>query len=284
VASLGFAYFLSFGRVARAAWNGNSLVAVSASGRILWKHTFEMTLREPDAYESTWRTQIVDLDGDGDPKILVAAPFSSPEGRPEEVFCFSARGKVQWRYKPQANIEFNTPGLNGPWRIAKMLVVPEGHASSVWVAVVHDVWWPSFLVRRFPSGERRVVFTSSGDIMALRKVQADSGSYILAAGVNNEYRAASLAILQENSRSVTSPQTPGSPYQSNRGCPAGRPYRYILLPRSELNAASNQPYNIAIWIHARLIMVLRPNAGRNLQIMPAIEGIAGQSLHATRIV
>jgi hypothetical protein len=105
----------------------------------------------------------VDLDGDGVPEILVAAELSSPERQqPEKLFCFSARGKVLWQFTPQADIEFNTPDLNGPWRISSMLVVPESHSKSVLVAVVHDVWWPSFVVRLSRSGERQVIFTSSG--------------------------------------------------------------------------------------------------------------------------
>ena len=87
--------------------------------------------------------------------------------------------------------------------------------------------------------------------MALRRVQTKAGSYILGAGVNNEYRQASLAILSEAGPPATSPQTVGSEYECIRGCPAARPYRYILLPRSELSIASDEAYNVAARIRAR---------------------------------
>jgi hypothetical protein len=132
-----------------------------------------------------------------------------------------------------------------------MLVVPEGRSSSVWVAVVHDVWWPSFIERLSAAGVPSRVFTSSGDIMVLRHVQTKAGPYLLAAGVNNEYCQASLAILSENGPPTTSPQKEGSPFQCLRGCPVARPYRYILLPPSELNIANDAPYNTANHIHAR---------------------------------
>jgi DNA-binding winged helix-turn-helix (wHTH) protein len=247
------AYFVIPSRVSRVAWNGKTLVAMSDSGRVLWRHPLEATLRDPPAEELVWRTQIVDLNGGGDPEVLVAAAFGGPgTGGKDEILCLSSQGKLLWRYKPdRVGIEFNRGGLDGPWKFADMLVVPEGQSSSVWVAVVHDVWWPSFIERLSPAGVRSRVFTSSGDIMALRRVRTTAGAYMLAAGINNEYRQASLAILSENGPPTTSPQTEGSEFQCVRGCPAAKPYRYILLPRSELNTAADAPYNTAIDILAR---------------------------------
>jgi hypothetical protein len=225
---------------------------MSDSGRTLWKSRFDAPLWEPPAEEAAWRTQIVDLDGDGVPEVLVAAAFGPPgSGGKDEIFCFSSQGKLLWRYKPKVEIEFNTPGLNGPWHFTDVLVVPENRSSSIWVAVVHDVWWPSFVERVSSTGVRSRVFTSSGNVMALRRVQTKSGPHILAAGVSNEDRQAFLAILSENGPAATSPQKEGSAFQCIKGCPAARPYRYILLPRSELGAASDQPYNIARRILAR---------------------------------
>jgi DNA-binding winged helix-turn-helix (wHTH) protein len=222
--------------IARGIWNGSTFGAMGDSGSILWKYAFQAPLWGPPAGESAWRTQIVDLDGDSVPEVLVAAMFSPPEsGGQEELFCFSSGGTLRWRYKPQVKIHFNTRDLNGPWRFTDMLVMPEGRSGSIWAAVVHDVWWPSFIVRLSSAGIPTRMFTSSGDIMALRRVRTKAGSYILAAGVNNEYRQPSLAILSETGPPATSPQTVGSEYQCIQGCPATKPYRYILLPRSEIS-------------------------------------------------
>jgi DNA-binding winged helix-turn-helix (wHTH) protein len=245
------AYFVYSGRVARGAWSGDTFLAMGDFGRVLWKYRFKEVLREVPGEDPTWRTQIVDLNGDGDPEVLVAAAFGGPGmGGEEEILCFSSRGKLLWRYKPdKVGIEFNTSGLDGPWKFADMLVVPERHSSSVWVSVVHGVWWPSFIMRLSAAGVASRVFTSSGDIMALRHVQTKAGPYMLAAGVNNEYCQASLAVLSENGPPTASPQKEGSPFQCVRGCSAAKPYRYILLPRSELNIANDAPYNIATRIY-----------------------------------
>jgi DNA-binding winged helix-turn-helix (wHTH) protein len=246
------AHIVARDHVVRGLWNGNTFCAMDDSGRMLWKYAFQAPLWGPPAEESAWRTQIVDLDGEGVPEILVAAMFGPPEsGGQEEIFCFSSNGILRWRYKPKIAIKFNTRDLNGPWRFTDMVVVPERRSGSIWVAVVHDLWWPSFIDRISGAGVRIRMFTSSGDIMALRRVQTKAGPYILAAGVNNEYRQASLAILSETGPPTTSPQAVGSEYQCIQGCPAAKPYRYILLPRSELSITSDEPYNVAARIHAR---------------------------------
>jgi DNA-binding winged helix-turn-helix (wHTH) protein len=252
VIGTGVAHIMVPDQVARVVRSGKRLLAMSDSGRVLWRYTFDAPLWEPPVDELAWRTQIVDLDGDGVPEVLVVVSFGAPglDGR-TELYCFSSLGKVLWHYKPTVDIAFSTRDLNGPWQFIDMLVVRGNHFSSIWVAVVHDVWWPSFIVRLSSTGVASRMFTSSGDIMKLGRVQTKSGSYILAAGVNNEYRRASIAMFLEDGPPSSSPQTEGSAYQCLRGCPNTKPPHYILLPRSELNIGSDAPYNLAIQIHRR---------------------------------
>jgi len=237
-------------RVARVEVNGTTLVARSAIGDVLWTHELDAPLVEASE-EPVQQSQIVDLDGDGLPEVLLAATFASAPKGPRDLFCFSSAGKLLWHYSPAVDARFNTPDLDGPWRLLDVLLVPGKRSATIWTAVVHDVWWPSAVVRLSAAGAAERVFTSSGDIRKLRRIQNKDGSYILAAGVNNEYRRASLAILSESAPPSTSPQTRGSGYQCIDGCPDARPYRYILLPRSELNMASDEPYNIGTLVRLR---------------------------------
>jgi hypothetical protein len=140
---------------------------------------------------------------------------------------------------------------SGPWIFNDMLVLPENGRKSICLAVSDDTWWQSFLVKVSPAGANQIVFVSSGNIRALRRFPTKSGTYILAAWINNEYRQAFLAILQQDGAPATSPQSGGSQYQCTQGCPAGKPYRFIRFPRSELSLASNVAYNIAIRIDER---------------------------------
>lgn len=231
---------------------GRTLTAKSASGDVVWTHQFDSALWETPS-ESAWRTQIVDLKGDGRREILVAASYVNPPSATsrDELFCFSSRGQLLWRYRPETQIEFRTTGLNGPWLIYGMLVVDDGKSKSVWIAVEHRVWWPSFLVKISPDGARQIMFTSSGNINSLFSVRTAGNTYVIAGGINNEYNMASVAVLSVNGSPATSPQNHGSQFECIRGCPTGRPYRYLLLPRSELNAASDMPYNNATEILPR---------------------------------
>lgn len=189
----------------------------------------------------------MDLDGDGVPEVLVATSFAVPgPGNPEELLCFSSRGKRLWSYKPEGGMVFRTPDLDGPWRFSHILVAREGRSAVIWAAVGHVVWWPSYVVRISNTGVGRRVFTSSGIVTSLRRIQTKTGAYVLAAGVNNGRGQATLTVLSENGPPSVSPESEGSEFQCIRGCPAASPYGFILLPRSEVNKASGSPYNMAV--------------------------------------
>jgi DNA-binding winged helix-turn-helix (wHTH) protein len=229
--------------------NGYTLVAKGTGGNVLWTYRFDAALQDNLSEAWNWRTQIVDLNGDGKPEVLVAAAFVNPQEPNgwDEIFCFSSRGRLLWSYRPEIHMEFNTADLNGPWYVREMIVVDEGPAKSIWVAVAHIVWWPAFVIKISPDGGHETMFTSSGAIFTLLSVRTKLGAYVLAGGVNNEYRMASMAVLAANGPPATSPQSDGAKYQCIRGCPGARPYRYVLLPRSEVNVGSDRPYN---WVRA----------------------------------
>jgi DNA-binding winged helix-turn-helix (wHTH) protein len=254
-------------RVAQVEVHGTALVARGVTGDVLWTHEFDAPLVEAPAGTPAPQTQIADLDGDGFPEILLTATFPDTPRGPEALLCFSSAGKLLWRYKPVFDGGFHARDLSGPWRFLDVLAIPGKPLGAIWAAVVHDIWWPSFIVRLSAAGTAERMFTNSGDIYKLQRIQNQNGSYIAAAGVNNEYRQASLAILSESAPPSTSPQTPGSEYECIHGCPSARPYRYILLPRSELNTASEIPYNTATSLR------LRPG-GFTLESDEKVRGVA----------
>jgi DNA-binding winged helix-turn-helix (wHTH) protein len=233
----------------------DAIIAFDEAGRQLWKHVFERNLSPPVPQgplkldETPWRTQIVDLDGDGRPEVLFAAIYEHIQGSEgeEELFCFSPEGRILWRYKPITHFVFNTRDINGPWKFAQVLTVPQQGTRSVWVVVGHTELWPSFIMKFSPKGDRALQFVNSGQIYMIEQVRTTEGAFIIAGGLNNEYRMASVAVLEENGPPTASPQSPGVRFECLDGCPKARPFRYLLFPRTELDRASGRPYN---WVNA----------------------------------
>jgi DNA-binding winged helix-turn-helix (wHTH) protein len=206
--------------VARVAINGTSLIATSATGSILWTYGFNEPLAEAPAETAGWRTQMVDLNADGQPESLVTVAFASAPAHPAEILCFTSTGKLLWRYRPQvAGLRFNKRDLNGPWKFTDVVLVP-GMPTAIWAAVAHDVWWPSLVIRLSDTGMHELALVNSGVIFKLHAFQNGTGSYIMAAGVNNEYQLAALAILRSSGPPATSPQNDeGSDFYCVAGCP-----------------------------------------------------------------
>lgn len=132
--------------------------------------------------------------------------------------------------------------FDGPWRIEPWLGPPSDAAGALWVSVFHEPWWPSFLVSIDASGQHKLRYVHSGHLYSLARVTDGGRSFILAGGVNNEYSAAALTVLDENGEPATSPQDSSSRYRCD-DCPDGHPLRFISFPRSELNRLSGDPFN-----------------------------------------
>jgi DNA-binding winged helix-turn-helix (wHTH) protein len=240
---------------ARISASPDAITAFDDAGRMLWKHVFERNLSPPVPQgplkldETPWRTQIVDLDGDGRPEVLFAAIYEHIQGGwgEEELFCFSSEGRILWRYKPITHFVFNTRDINGPWRFSQVLTVPQQGTRGVWVVVGHTELWPSFILRFSSKGDPALQFVNSGQIYLIDQVHTNEGDYIVAGGLNNEYKMASVAVLERNGQPATSPQSRGVRFECLDGCPKARPFRYLLFPRTELDRAGGRPYN---WVNA----------------------------------
>ncbi len=237
------------GAPSRASFEGNRLRAWDSKGRLAWEYQFPGSLRVLNSTllppRPDWQTRVVDLDGDGGPETLAVVAFAQP-GRPddfrEELYCFSSDGKVLWHYEPKMVLRFAERQFDGSWAIQDLLVSPEGKTRSVWLAVNHTPWWPSFIVKLDAAGHAAVQFVNSGSLFSLNYVKTATGSYMLAGGVNNEPHAGILAVLKEGQAFASSPQSSGSRYEC-LDCPEGKPWRYYLFPRSEVNLLVGKTHN-----------------------------------------
>ncbi|HXE76604.1 MAG TPA: hypothetical protein VNN18_13345 [Candidatus Xenobia bacterium] len=240
LALVGFIWFnpLRAPSIARVTFAGTTLQTWDERGRLAWTYALPRRVAPLQPQEVERRVVFADLDGDGVREILTAPPFmeTSREAPAQGIlYCFSPRGHLLWTYQPESSLSFGGKRFDGAWGITDLVVVPGRPADSLWVAVAHIPWWPSFVVRMDAQGRASRRFVNSGTIQRLNYLRTGSRLYLLAGGVNNEYDSSGmLAVLDAEAEAVTSPQTPGSAFHCD-GCPGRLPVRYFFFPRSELH-------------------------------------------------
>lgn len=149
------------------------------------------------------------------------------------------------------------------------------------MAFAHLTWWPSFVVKLDAKGGATLQFVNSGHIVSLDYIENKTGQYLLAAGTNNEYNSAMLAVLREDQALVASPQSPGSIYQSSLTAGpspnwAGQwPYRYFLFAPSELFRLTGGTFHMprAVTVHNSTIEFLTYEGADPLAVGPYLPGV-----------
>jgi hypothetical protein len=211
---------------------------------LAWRYEFPYPIGEfPSDYPNGYK--IADLAGNGHLSVIanIRPPEQGVSGR--ELFCFSEKGKLLWRYRPTTVLRFADTPFEGPWEFRDLLVTSEGKGKTIWLAVAHNPSWPAFLVSLNAQGQARLHFVNTGHLDSLVEVYNKSGRFILASGVSNDFREAMLAVIDPEAPRSTAPAGPRPVYRCD-DCPVERPYRYFRFPRSELNELESiPPYNRA---------------------------------------
>ena len=229
-------------RPSRLSYDDNRLVARGDNDRVLWTVSLPNLLREgTDVAPGA----IADLDRDGRAEVLACTIESSaphPIHRSGEVHCFSSDGKSLWHYALGDTLLFGANEFGPPWATSCWIFNGVEARPRIAMAVHHYTWWPSVLV--LLDGHGRVVgkYINSGWIQTLRWLERPSGAVFMAGGMSNSRNAAMLAVLDPERISGSSPENSGSEYEC-KGCPAGKPIRYFVFPRSELNLLMISQYH-----------------------------------------
>jgi hypothetical protein len=211
--------------------SGNQLVALNASGTAAWKHTYTRPPVSSNLYPSTPDVTCHDQEAD----VLVSVAWH--DGESSELDCFSNTGSLMWSFTVRDKLTFGSQTFSPPWGLQGLELLRVNGQGRVAVALHHDVWWPSMVVLLDTEGRTVGKFVNSDWILSLKAVRTSSGMLLLAGGTSNSGDGAMLAVLDPAKLEGTSPERAGSIYECN-GCGQGRPVKYFIFPRSEVNAAA----------------------------------------------
>ena len=230
----------------RVTLTGRKLQAWDANEHLAWEYEFAEPMEIATMAERE-SIRFADLRGDGHRELL--APLAYPSDKREvdlphsALFCFSDRGKLLWSYDPDVKFRFAGEEFAGPWSLQSLTLVREGEKQSVWVAFDHLVWWPSFVARISPDGAAEIRFLNSGRIRFLKEMRTSGGTYLLAAGINNESMEASIAVVAANEGFALSPQGQGRRYYCE-SCEQHIVPFYLLFSRSEIFQLQGAAFHI----------------------------------------
>lgn len=240
------------GAVVRAELIGNELRALTAEGEVVFEIP-SSDLIPTDSGSATVRTVmseselvVEDFDGDGSADVLAVLGFithsSAPRVVSDEVHYYSDTGRLRWKYRVQRRLRFGGREFDGPWRIFDRLVTRDADGRKrIFLAVVHDVWWPSFIVSLDAKGVERLHHVNAGHLYSLQHLQSAGRELLIATGVNNEYKSALLAAIDPGAPPTVSPQTQSAFICEE--CTGSPPPTYVLFPPTELSRLRGRPYN-----------------------------------------
>ncbi|HSK09548.1 MAG TPA: hypothetical protein VK911_08225, partial [Vicinamibacterales bacterium] len=213
--------------------DGNLLTVFDAEGRRLWVHRSPFDLSEK-AYAGGRQKHPVlfeDLDGDGRVEVLFTAfgvPFED-----HILYCFEADGTQRFAWKYEGVKHFGETTYAAPWALSQVFVDrsrPGG--AALWVVIHHAPWFPSALMKLDAHGTITAEFWNDGAIHPVTPSRIGGRDVLLVGGGNNEFRSGFLAVVDPDRPSGSAPAL--RPDYTCLDCPAGRPVRYIVFPRSAI--------------------------------------------------
>lgn len=231
--------------------SGTQLIGRDAVGKAIWRMSLPGPVKPIEAVlDQLGRplsntVHVADLNGDGTVEALVLASYQVPEAAStpdQELLHVSHKGRLVWRWKPKIIVRQGETEFGGPWVFHAVKLRPkEGGGHEVWVVLNHPRWRPGLVLTLDDKGSETLRFLNSGHIYALAFWSHEGVPYVMAGGVNNEYAAASLAILGVDAPPASSPQTQGSDFDG-RATAASHPLAYFLIAPLDVNLAE-EPFN-----------------------------------------
>jgi hypothetical protein len=214
---------------------GDTLTALGPGGQRLWDHKFDGPLRSltgPGAVKDA--IAVRDVDGDGHNEVVVT---NLP---PDNLFaaCFNHEGRLRFQlHSIGTKVRFG-PYKCPPTVITGVFVEQQARIPGTFFLIGHHTsFFPAVLQLMDARGRVYSEYWSNGFIGAVAGFDFGGRYLTLVGAANNETKGASLAVFDGE---VAGSAPAVKPDYRCAGCPEGGPARFIVFPRSRLQAETDQ--------------------------------------------
>ena len=220
------------------------LSVLDSRGNPVWSHDFDFVLQPAD-YRRQGSSAVqpnlgefVDLDNDGRKEFLFLA-VSTDEYK-KAFYCFNGDGSVRFSVVPghtiTRTIRFGEDDFAPPFGVARYMVEDESAGRKSVLVISYDpTWFPSVVQKYSSSGRLLGEYWNPGRLWEAAIVQSGGRRLLFVGGINNEFHAGSLSVLDWDRPSGAGPAT--NPHYQCRNCPAGAPLAYYVFPETEVARA-----------------------------------------------
>ncbi len=221
--------------------DGATLRVVNAEGKELWSKSF------PEGFWNDYyaeglapRLWFGDLEGRGHTSLLLLYhPGVNPRSRSTTLICYSDRGEEKWRWTPGRNLPELT-GTPATFRTVGLGVLrpTDKTPARIVVSSWHDPQYPHQVAIVDRKGNTVSEYWHSGhlDHLTLADLDGDGREQIVATGISNGYRQATLIVLDPD-RVFGASTEAARPELQLHGMGVAQERLRLLFPRSDLNTA-----------------------------------------------
>ena len=158
------------------------------------------------------------------------------------VFCYDEDFNLLWKKKLSESLEYGAGPMADYFSISPKLIEDlNGDGRQEIVVVLEHNYFPRKLVVLSETGDEISHYYHAGSLRQVETAEIIPGNGVkelVIAGVNNEYKAGILAVLNPFLMQGQSPQT--NPNYTNVNQPQGNEYLYIKFPTTDFVDDSNR--------------------------------------------
>jgi hypothetical protein len=216
---------------ARAALEHGKVHVYAEDGTFLWEAPTGVLGAEYGG-EALNALLVRDLEGDGSNEVLIG--LGGTETSPGRLFCFEANGRQRFVHHLNRVVRFGDQDFRGPWNLhlATTTDITGRRGTILWVAFNHYNYFTTVLQRLDSRGKVLGEYWSDGNIADVKAFVSNGKARILVGAANNDFRSASLAVLDPDFTGATAPARQHE--FTCQGCPASHPPVFLVFPTTDV--------------------------------------------------